>query len=51
MLSVAKSYMVYNTADKLEVIYSQIENLSSTDILDIANEILHPSKLSTLIYK
>lgn len=51
MLSVAKSYMVYNTADSLEVIYSQIENLSSTTILEIANEILSPDKLSTLIYK
>lgn len=51
MLSVAKSYMVYNTADSLEIIYSQIENLSSTDLLEIANEILSPQKLSTLIYK
>lgn len=51
MLSVAKSYMVYNTADKLEIIYSQIENLSSSALLDIANEVLHPDKLSTLIYK
>jgi len=51
MLSVAKSFMVYNTADNLEIIYSQIENLSSTDILEIANDILRPDKLSTLIYK
>lgn len=51
MLSVAKSYMVYNTADSLEMIYSQIENLSSSDLLEIANDILNPDKLSTLIYK
>lgn len=51
MLSVAKSYMVYNTADSLEVINAQIENLSSTDLLEVANEVLNPNKLSTLIYK
>ncbi|NOU15983.1 MAG: insulinase family protein [Bacteroidales bacterium] len=51
MLSVAKSYMVYNTADNLEIIYSQIEALSSSDLMEIANEVLHPSKLSTLIYR
>ena len=51
MLSVAKSYLVYNAADRIEVINSQIENLSSSDIIDIANEILNPDKLSTLIYK
>ena len=51
MLSVAKSYMVYNTADNLNIIYSQIESLSSSDIIGIANEVLNPSKLSTLIYK
>ena len=51
MLSVAKSYMVYNTADNLDIIYSQIENLSSSDLIEIANEVLDPNKLSTLIYK
>jgi hypothetical protein len=51
MLSVAKSFMVYNTADNLEIIYAQIENLSSLDIIDIANDVLNPNKLSTLIYK
>ncbi|NVO09175.1 MAG: insulinase family protein [Bacteroidales bacterium] len=51
MLSVAKSYMVYNTADNLEIIYSQIEALSSSDLMEIANEVLHPNKLSTLIYR
>ncbi len=51
MLSVAKSYMVYNTADNLEIIYSQIEALSSSDLIEIANEVLHPNKLSTLIYR
>lgn len=51
MLSAAKSYMVYNTNDNIEEIYSQIENLSSSTIIEIANEILTPNKLSTLIYK
>jgi predicted Zn-dependent peptidase len=51
MLSVAKSFMVYNTADNLEIIYAQIENLSSSNIIEIANEVLNPNKLSTLIYK
>jgi len=51
MLSIAKSYLVFNTAENLEAIYSQIENLSSSDILEIANEILDTDKLSMLIYK
>jgi len=51
MLSVAKSYMVYNTSDNLEIIYSQIENLTSSEIIEIANEVLNPDRLSTLIYK
>lgn len=51
MLSVAKSYMVYNTSDNLEIIYSQIENLTSSELLEIANEVLNPDMLSTLIYK
>lgn len=51
MLTVAKSYLVYNTSENLEIIYSQIENLSSSDLLEVANEILDPDKLSTLIYK
>ena len=51
MLSVAKSYMVYNTSENLEIIYSLIENLTSSELLEIANEVLNPEKLSTLIYK
>ncbi len=51
MLSVAKSHMVYNTVENLETIYAEVENLSSSNILEIANTILRPDKQSTLIYK
>ncbi len=51
MLTVAKSFMVYNSIDTLEAVNSQIEDLTASAIMEIANEVLDPGKLSTLIYK
>lgn len=51
MLSVAKSFLVYNTADNLQEVYAQIENVSAMDLMDISNEILDINNLSYLIYK
>lgn len=50
MLSAGKSYLVYAAPDDLTTIFNQIENISSSDILEVANEILEPTLLSTLIY-
>jgi predicted Zn-dependent peptidase len=51
MLNAAKSYLVYTSIDSLEAVYAQIENLTSSAIMEIANEILDQGSLSTLIYK
>ncbi|HEX2920692.1 MAG TPA: pitrilysin family protein [Bacteroidales bacterium] len=51
MLSLAKNIIVFNKADSFEELCNQIDKLTSSDILEMANEILEPSRLSTLIYK
>jgi len=51
MLSLGKSFLVYNKVDSLEEIYKKIEKISSQQILDIANEILDEKALSILIYQ
>jgi predicted Zn-dependent peptidase len=51
MLNMAKSMLVYNRVDNLEEIAKKIESLTSGDILKVANEILDPDLLSSLIYK
>ena len=51
MLSIGKSYLLYNRVDTLEEIYSKIDALTASDLLAIANEIFDESKLSHLIYR
>jgi len=51
MLSLGKSFLVYNKVDSLEEIYKKIEKITSSDILNIANEILDEKSLSMLIYQ
>jgi predicted Zn-dependent peptidase len=51
MLSLGKSLLVFDKIDTLEEINKKIDNLSSSKLLEIANEIFDPNKLSTLIYK
>lgn len=50
MLSIGKSLLVYNKVDTLETILDKIEAITAEQILEVANEILHPDKLSILTY-
>jgi predicted Zn-dependent peptidase len=50
MLSMAKSYLVYNKIDGLKQISDKIESIRTEEILDIANEILDEKHLSSLTY-
>jgi predicted Zn-dependent peptidase len=50
MLSMAKSYLVYNKIDGLKQISEKIESIRTEEILDIANEILDEKRLSSLTY-
>jgi predicted Zn-dependent peptidase len=51
MMSLGKSLLNFGRVDTLKDIYQKIENLSGTQLMDIANEIFDEKKLSTLIYK
>lgn len=51
MLTLGKSFLLYDKVDSLEKIYNEIEQISGQIILEIANEILDEKSLSTLIYE
>ena len=51
MLSLGKSILVFNRAEGLEDLYKKIDHITASDILETANEILSPDKLSMLVYK
>ncbi|PKP36492.1 MAG: peptidase M16 [Bacteroidetes bacterium HGW-Bacteroidetes-15] len=51
MLNVARSFLFFNTFDGLDEVYTRIESISALELMDIANEILLPANLSTLIYR
>ena len=51
MLSMGKSLLIFNKIDSIEEIYSKIDKVTSSEILEIANEVLDKKILSTLIYK
>lgn len=50
MLALGKSLLSYEKVDYIEEIYRQIDLISPEDLIDVANEILDPSQLSSLIY-
>jgi len=51
MLSLGKSLLSFNKIDTIEEIYKKIDEIKASDLLETANEVFEPSKLSTLIYK
>lgn len=51
MLGLGKSLLVFNTVESTEEIYRKIDNISSSHLMESANEIFDPARLSTLIYK
>jgi predicted Zn-dependent peptidase len=51
MLSLGKSLLIFNKIDSIEEICKKIDNITSSELLETANDIFEPSKLSTLIYK
>jgi predicted Zn-dependent peptidase len=51
MLSLGKSLLVFNKIDSIEDICEKIDSVTSSEILETANEIFDKSRLSTLIYK
>ncbi len=51
MLNTARSVLVYDEIDSLNEVNKVIEGISSSELIEIANEILCENNLSTLIYK
>jgi predicted Zn-dependent peptidase len=51
MLSLGKSLLVFNKIDTIEDICMKIDNVTASELIETANDIFEPSKLSTLIYK
>ena len=49
-LSMAKSVLVYDTVDTPEMLIKKVLAVTSEDLQDIANEILNPDKMSSLVY-
>ena len=50
ILGLGKAYLHYNRCEAIPEICRRIEALTSSQLLDIANEIFHPDLLSVLIY-
>ncbi|MFZ4399622.1 MAG: M16 family metallopeptidase [Bacteroidales bacterium] len=51
MLSIGKSYLVYNKVDTIEHLCSKINEITSEDLIAIANQVFDPDQLSILTYK
>jgi predicted Zn-dependent peptidase len=51
MLSLGKSLLIFNKIDTIEDICKKIDDVTASELLETANKIFEPSKLSTLIYK
>lgn len=51
MLNMAKSYLIYNKVDSAEEVNRKIETVTTSQLLDIANDILDTKMLSTLIFQ
>lgn len=49
-LNLGKSYLYYDRYDSLPEVIAQIEQVSGSDLLEVANEVLAPEALSRLIY-
>ena len=51
MLTIGKTYLFYNQVDPFHVVYKKIEAVTAEQILEVANEILDPARMSRLIYR
>ncbi len=51
MLSMAKSFMVFNRIEDMEEIRRKLDYITPEDLLEVANEILDSNALSRLIYQ
>ena len=50
MLAMGKNLLVYGKVDPVEEMYRKIDSISAADLIDMANDVFDPSRLSTLIF-
>jgi predicted Zn-dependent peptidase len=51
MLSLGKSLAIFNKIDSIDDLCRKIDAVTASELLETANDIFDPSKMSTLIYK
>ncbi|MBT3383625.1 MAG: insulinase family protein [Prolixibacteraceae bacterium] len=50
MLTIGKSYLLYNKVDAMRVVFNKIEAITSENLLEVANDILAENQMSRLVY-
>jgi predicted Zn-dependent peptidase len=50
MLSIGKSYLLYDKVDPLRIVFNKIESITAEDLLEVANYVLNEQQMSTLVY-
>ncbi len=51
MLTIGKSYLLFNKVDNLQSVFKKIEAITPSDILEVANEVLDEKQMSILAYR
>ena len=51
MLTIAKSYLLFNKVDPMPVVFKKIEAITADDLLEVANIVLDENQMSKLIYR
>ena len=51
MLTMGKSYLLFNRVDGLQTIFKKLEALTAKELMETANEVFKPDNLNLLIYK
>ncbi len=51
MLTIAKSYLLFNKVDPMHVVFNKIEAITADDLLEVANIVLDENQMSKLIYR
>jgi predicted Zn-dependent peptidase len=50
MLTIGKSYLVYDKVDPLRIVFNKIDSITAEDLLEVANYVLNEQQMSTLVY-
>ena len=50
MLTIGKSYLLYDKVDPLRLVFEKINNITAEELLEVANEVLNENQMSKLVY-